>query len=150
MGLLDKLTKKKEVIKALDKKSAESSVEEKNDDIIVSDATDTKNVKKKAVKKNTTIHSNAYKILVRPIISEKALSGESEGVYTFEVSLDSTKVGIKKAVQTVYGVLPKKVHIMNMDGKRVRFGRVLGRRKDWKKAMIFLPKGKTINIHEGV
>jgi large subunit ribosomal protein L23 len=46
--------------------------------------------------------------------------------------------------------MPSDVRIMNVEGKRVRTGRNLGKRRDWKKAIVTLPKGKTIHIHEGV
>jgi len=47
-------------------------------------------------------------------------------------------------------VIPKKVRIINVEGKKVRFGRQFGRRSDWKKAIITLAKNQSINIHEGV
>ncbi|PIZ95164.1 MAG: 50S ribosomal protein L23 [Candidatus Magasanikbacteria bacterium CG_4_10_14_0_2_um_filter_37_12] len=119
---------------------------------------DKKVIDKKNIKKNEpTIkkvvphsNSNAYKVLIRPYVSEKATVAETQGSYTFEVVHDTNKFEIKKAVKEIYGIMPKKVRLMNFEGKRVRFGKKLGRRKDWKKAIVILPKGKTINIHEGV
>lgn len=89
-------------------------------------------------------------VLVRPVVSEKTVSAESKGVYTFVVSLDATKIDIKNAVKAKYGVLPKTVRVMNVEGKRTRFGRRKGRRNDWKKAVVTVAKGQTLNIHEGV
>jgi len=103
---------------------------------------------KKVIKKGKS--QIAHKILINPIISEKAAVAESLGVYTFVVAAEATKAQIKNAVSQVYNVQPKKVRIINMEGKRLRFGRRWGRRKDWKKAIITLPKGQAISIHEGV
>ncbi len=89
-------------------------------------------------------------VLVKAILSEKATSAESRGTYTFLVGRDVTKPMVKAAVKAVYGVTPTAVRIANAQGKWVRFGRGYGRRKDTKKAMVTLPKGKTIRIHEGV
>ncbi len=90
------------------------------------------------------------KSLISPIISEKAAVAESRGVYTFMVDKDATKLQIKKAIAAVYGIVPTRVRVMNVQGKWVRHGRQQGKRKDWKKAVISLPSGKTISIHEGV
>jgi len=57
---------------------------------------------------------------------------------------------ISKAVESRYGIKPSKVRIMHRKGKKTRSGRVLGRRIDWKRALVTLPKGKTIDVHEGV
>ena len=64
--------------------------------------------------------------------------------------LDSNKIEIAKAVEEIYGIKPTAVNVIKTDGKKVRRGKYTGTRKDWKKAMVTLPKGKTINIYEGV
>jgi large subunit ribosomal protein L23 len=89
-------------------------------------------------------------VLISPVMSEKALKGENMGQYTFYVQLDATKVEVKQAVQKVYGILPVRVRVINTDGKKTRFGQFIGRRTATKKAIVTLPKGKTIAIHEGV
>ncbi|OGH71147.1 MAG: 50S ribosomal protein L23 [Candidatus Magasanikbacteria bacterium RIFCSPHIGHO2_02_FULL_51_14] len=94
--------------------------------------------------------SRAYAVLVRPIVSEKAALSENRGVYSFAVARGAGKTDIVQAVEDVYGIRPAAVRVMNFDGKTTRFGRQSGRRKDWKKAVVTLPQGKTINIHEGV
>ena len=78
------------------------------------------------------------------------MQAELQGQYTFYVSNDATKIDVKRAITEVYGVVPTRVHILNTDGKNVRFGRFIGRRTHTKKAIVTLPKGKTIAIHEGV
>jgi len=90
------------------------------------------------------------RVLVRPVVSEKSTHAVAQGKYTFVVVKGATKVDVKNEVRALYGVEPTGVHVMNFDGKRVRFGRRQGRRSDWKKAIVTLPKGKTISVHEGV
>ena len=92
----------------------------------------------------------AQSTLISPVMSEKAMQGEMRGQYTFFVALDATKVDVKRAVAEVYDIIPTRVRIINTDGKSLRFGRFMGRRSATKKAIVTLPKGKTIAIHEGV
>lgn len=92
----------------------------------------------------------AYKIIESPVISEKATIGESYGVYTFFVARSATKPQVKQAVKKLYGVLPRQVRLINVQGKHIRFGRTAGRRKDRKKAIVTLPAGTTMSIHESV
>lgn len=91
---------------------------------------------------------DAYKVLVRPIVTEKVSDMGEQNKYAFEVSTSTNKVEVSKAIEGVYGVKPQKVNIIKMKGKRVRLGMTRGRRKDWKKAMITLPKGETINVYD--
>ena len=74
----------------------------------------------------------------------------SDNKYLFEVSPKANKVEIKKAVQAVYGVSPVKVNIINLSGKKIRYGKVRGKTKDKKKAIITLKQGETIEVYEGV
>jgi len=94
--------------------------------------------------------SQAYRVLVRPLISEKASHQQSLNQYFFAVALDANRIEVAKAVKAVYGVAPIKVNIIRSEGKARRIGSTIGRRKDWKKAMVTLPKGKTISLYEGV
>lgn len=90
------------------------------------------------------------RVLLGAHVSEKSASVESKGRYTFKVALDATKLDIKQEVKAHYGVLPTDVRVMNYEGKRKRFGRSQGKRSDWKKAIVTLPEGKTIDIHSGI
>lgn len=94
--------------------------------------------------------NTAGTVLAYPYLSEKVAMQESQGIYTFVVTGTATKVQVKQAVQSIYGVMPTQVRMMQYEGKNVRFGRTLGRRGDWKKAVVTLPKGKTISVHTGV
>ena len=95
-------------------------------------------------------YGNAYKVLIKPLITEKAANLGAENKYVFEVAVSANKIEIAKAINEVYGIKPASVNIINMRGKKVRSGRFQGKRKNWKKAIIMLPPGKTINIYEGV
>ncbi len=93
---------------------------------------------------------DAYKILIKPLISEKAANMGAEDKYVFMVNRKTNKIMVKKAIEQVYGIKPLAVNIINNKGKKVRSGRIVGRRSDWKKAVITLPRGKSIQIYEGV
>lgn len=93
---------------------------------------------------------SAYKTLVQPMVTEKASMQGAENKYFFEVNRKANKIEIAKAVTEVYGVKPVSVNIINMKGKKVRRGKVTGKKSDWKKAVITLSKGESIKIYEGV
>ncbi|MBL7141717.1 50S ribosomal protein L23 [Patescibacteria group bacterium] len=88
----------------------------------------------------------ASSVLVRPIITEKAIANEAQGCYTFEVSPKANKILIKKAIKELYNIDPVKVNIIRVKGKAVRYGRTTGRTKNWKKAIVFLKKGDKIEF----
>lgn len=92
----------------------------------------------------------AYRVLIKPLITEKAAILNTDSKYVFSVATDANKIEIANAVEEVYGVKPIAVNIIKVSGKKVRYGRTFGKRKDWKKAIVALPKGKSINIYEGV
>ncbi len=87
-------------------------------------------------------------VLVRPHISEKAVQGEARGQYVFEVTASSTKSDVAIAVKDLYGVMPTRVRMISVSGKQLRFGRTSGATKNWKKAIIQLPKGKSIEVYK--
>ncbi len=89
-------------------------------------------------------------ILVRALVTEKSAVKQSENKYSFIVVKNANKAVIKKAIETVYNVKPVSVNVINVQGKAMRFGSHSGKRSDFKKAIVTLPKGKTIVIHEGV
>jgi large subunit ribosomal protein L23 len=91
-----------------------------------------------------------YRVIVAPIVSEKAARHEQEGIYTFLVERAATKHHVRQAIKELYGVAPIRISIQNTEGKRVRFGRGMGRRSDYKKAFVKIPKGSLITVHEGV
>lgn len=96
-------------------------------------------------KAQQAVHT-AHKVLIRPIITEKATLS---GTYIFEVSPDANKSEVKKAIMTAYGVKSPRVRIMQVSGKEVRWNYRNGQRKSWKKAVVRLHGDETINVYEG-
>ena len=92
----------------------------------------------------------AYRILVKPLVTEKVSDLSGLRKYVFAVAMKANKIEVAKAIMETYGVKPSKVNIMKVEGKRVRRGRISGQRKNWKKAIVTLPVGQSINVYEGV
>lgn len=101
-------------------------------------------------KKTARLDSGAYRVLVKPLISEKATFLAGENKYVFEVDRRATKKEIRQAVKDVYGVEPIKVNVISVEGKARRYGRTLGRTKSRKKAVVTLSPGQSIQVYEGV
>jgi large subunit ribosomal protein L23 len=93
-------------------------------------------------------YKDAYKILIRPISTEKSTDLTSFNQYVFEVAKNSNKIEVKKAIQAVYNIKPTKVNIIKVKGKNVRHGKTKGKTKDWKKAIITLKQGERIEMFE--
>lgn len=92
-----------------------------------------------------------YQVLRRPIITEKSsLQSEYLNRYTFEVDVRANKLQIKDAVQQAFNVEVVSVNVIRVSGKRRRWGKLVGRTKDWKKAIVTLRPGQTIQFFEGV
>jgi len=104
--------------------------------------------KPKKVKKEDT--GEAYRILSKPLLTEKATNLGAYGKYIFEVAPRANKIQIKKAIHDLYGVEVVRVNIMNQSGRAVQYGKSKGRTKSWKKAIITLKSGEKIEIYEGV
>ena len=93
----------------------------------------------------------AYDIIVKPIITEQSMEETAEKKYVFQVAIDANKIEIKKAVEEIFGVKVEKVNTIRMDGKEKRMGVHVGRRANWKKAMVKLTAdSKTIELFEGM
>ena len=94
---------------------------------------------------------NLYAVIRRPIITEKGnLQKELNNKVTFEVHPDATKQEIKTAVEKFFKVRVLKVHSLNQRGKVKRVGRFLGKRRNWKKAIVTLGPNDQIEFFEGV
>ncbi len=89
-------------------------------------------------------------VITKPVITEKATLGAENNQYTFKVSMDATKPEIKAAVEKMFGVKVKSVNTMVNKGKVKRFRGVVGRRINWKKAVVSLVDGQTIDVDMGV
>ena len=93
----------------------------------------------------------AYQIIKAPIDTEKTnLQKELLNQVSFEVDPLANRVEIKKAVEQIFDVKVKTVKTMNVKGKIKQRGRIVGKRKDWKKALVTLMPGHRINFFEGV
>ncbi|OQB15655.1 MAG: 50S ribosomal protein L23 [Firmicutes bacterium ADurb.Bin193] len=93
----------------------------------------------------------AYDIIKRPIITEKSMDQAAQRKYTFEVAKDVNKIQIKEAVEAIFGVKVQKVNTMNVLGKFKRQGVHIGKRADWKKAIVTLTEdSKTIEFFDGM
>lgn len=90
-------------------------------------------------------------VLIRPLITEESSILQAEqNKYTFEVHRSATKIDIRNAVEQMFDVAVKSVRTMNCPGKQRRVGRSIGRRPDWKKAIVTLHEGEMIDMYEGV
>ena len=94
--------------------------------------------------------NKSYKIILKPIVTEKATKLSEYNKVVFEVAYKSNKNEIKGAVEKLFSVKVKSVNIINIKGKVKRFKGVLGRRNDIKKGVITLEEGNTIDISAGV
>lgn len=90
-----------------------------------------------------------HDLLLKPIITEKTTMLMSDGKYTFKVSLHANKIEIRKAVESVFNVKVKSVATIRVLGKVKRMGKFEGKRSDYKKAVVTLQEGETIEFFEG-
>ncbi|MCK4389630.1 MAG: 50S ribosomal protein L23 [Desulfobacterales bacterium] len=94
---------------------------------------------------------NPYEIIKRPVITEKGtIQKKANNQLAFEVDRKANRVEIRHAVKKIFNVRVVKVRTLQMKGKVKRVGRTLGKRRDWKKAIVTLAKGENIEFFEGV
>ena len=92
-----------------------------------------------------------YQVIKEPHIAEKgSLQKELHNQITFKVDRRANKVEIRRAVETLFKTKVLHVRTMNMKGKQRRVGRNIGKRPDWKKAIVKLAPGENIEFFEGV
>jgi len=92
-----------------------------------------------------------YGIIIRPVITEKSTDlREKANHIVFEVADDAGKLEIKKAVETLFKVKVLAVRTVKVGGKTRRVGKHVGKKSDWKKAIVKLRPGDSISIFEGV
>ncbi|OGP52801.1 MAG: 50S ribosomal protein L23 [Deltaproteobacteria bacterium RBG_13_52_11] len=91
-----------------------------------------------------------YQVIKKPLITEKAnILKEKDNKVAFVVDRAANKAEIKAAVERLLKVKVLKVHVSNMKGKPRRVGRNIGKRPDWKKAVVTLKPGDRIEFFEG-
>ena len=81
-------------------------------------------------------------IIRRPILSEKSAVKGEQGIMCLQVAKDATKIDVRRAVETLFGVKVDSVRTMTVHGKSRRFRLTASKRPDWKKAYIVLRKGE--------
>jgi large subunit ribosomal protein L23 len=92
-----------------------------------------------------------YSVIKKPLVTEKStIAREEANKYAFEVDRRANKIEIEKAVEKLFKVKVVTVRTMNMAGKKKKMGRIVGRKSDWKKAIVTLAPGQTIEVFEKV
>ena len=91
-----------------------------------------------------------YKVIKEPHIAEKGnLQKELNNQISFKVDRKANKIEIKKAVETIFKTKVIDVQTISMKGKKRRIGRNMGKKADWKKAIVKLAPGENIEFFEG-
>jgi large subunit ribosomal protein L23 len=89
-------------------------------------------------------------VLLSPVVSEKSsIVADSNRQYTFRVATDASKGEIARAVEKMFDVKVERVQVVNVKGKKKRFGAIQGRRSDWRKAYVRLKPGSEIDFTAG-
>ena len=89
-----------------------------------------------------------HNILVKPMLTEKSSLAKEENKYFFQVRPDASKIEIKKAIKELFKVDVTSVNTTNYQGKKKRLGKFIGKKPNWKKAIITLKEGESINFVE--
>ncbi len=93
----------------------------------------------------------ANEIIIRPIITEKTMTGVQNKKYTFEVAKAATKIDVARAVEELFGVKVDSVNTLHVRGRMRRQGRFEGYTRSWKKAVVTLTAdSKTIEFFESM
>ena len=100
--------------------------------------------------KKTEATERDYNTVLAPHVTEKATLGSELGQVTFKVALKATKPEIKAAVENLFDVKVKAVNTMIQKGKTKRFKGIVGKRSDFKKAVVTLEEGEVIDTGVGV
>ena len=94
---------------------------------------------------------SVYDVVIRPIVSESSMENMQDRKYTFQVAKNANKIEIKQASEQLFKVEVESVTTMNVVGKYKRMGVHIGKRPDWKKAIVKLTEtSKTIEFFEGM
>jgi len=95
--------------------------------------------------------SSYYDLIRHPLLTEKTIEAkESHNQYAFAVDRQANKVEIKKAVETLFNVKVQGVRTLSVKGKEKRVGSNVGKRSDWKKAIVTLKPEQKIEFFEGM
>jgi large subunit ribosomal protein L23 len=94
-----------------------------------------------------SLHPN--EVLLAPVVSEKSYSLQEDRKYTFKVHKDAHRTQVRQAVEELFGVHVENVNILKVQAKPKRSGLTKGMRPGWKKAIVQVRAGETIEIFEG-
>jgi len=95
--------------------------------------------------------SEAAQVIIKPLITEKStIQKEGENQVTFAVARRANKIEIGRAIEDIFKVKVTNVRTINMMGKKKRHGKKIGKKPDWKKAIVTLAPGERIDFFEGV
>lgn len=92
----------------------------------------------------------AREIIIKPVVTEKSVDLMQENKYCFRVAKDANKIEIKNAVEEIFKVTVINVNTVNVHGKMKRMGRTQGKTASWKKAVVTLREGDSIEVFEGL
>jgi large subunit ribosomal protein L23 len=93
----------------------------------------------------------SHEVIIRPLITEKtSIQKELSNQLSFEVDRRANRIEIKQAIESIFNVRVAAVKTMQVTGKIKRRGRITGKRRDWKKAIVKLMPGERIDFFEGV
>ena len=91
-----------------------------------------------------------YQTILAPLVTEKATALSEQNQFVFRVSIEATKPEIKASVEALFGVKVLDVNTLVVKGKTKRFKGRPGQRSDWKKAMVKLAEGQSIDLTTGL
>jgi large subunit ribosomal protein L23 len=91
-----------------------------------------------------------YQTILSPLVTEKATALSERSQVVFKVAIDATKPEIKASIETLFGVKVEAVNTLVVKGKTKRFKGRPGQRSDWKKAMVRLAEGQSIDLTTGL
>ncbi|MDX2095332.1 MAG: 50S ribosomal protein L23 [Alphaproteobacteria bacterium] len=104
----------------------------------------------KAAKKGSVLaNARLYDVIQRPLVTEKTTAAAEQNKVVFKISPTATKNDVKAAVESIFNVTVLKVNTINVEGKVKRFGGRTGQRSDFRKAIVTLASGQTIDFAAG-
>lgn len=92
----------------------------------------------------------AREIIIKPVVTEKSVDLMQENKYCFKAAKDANKIEIKNAIEEIFKVTVVNVNTVNVHGKMKRMGRTQGMTASWKKAVVTLREGDSIEVFEGL
>src|SRR5206468_6933177 len=100
-------------------------------------------------REGSTVSLHPSQVLIRPVVSEKSYGQVAQNQYTFQVHKDAHKTQVRQAVEELFDVKVERVNILKVQAKPKRRGVHKGVKPGWKKAVVLLRKGDSIEIFEG-